>query len=139
MKAFIHEKGFKGEQDRKKCSRDYRQLCKYFHVKPLSDLALTTLSTLKFYQMCEDIFNRQSHKAQRAFCEKMYGLYNVKYRRKPLAFKWFYLDLLRLSPMRGAHRLALALSSPIRYVKVLRRIEKERLEKEVQAKLELVK
>jgi len=108
----IHEKGFKGERDRAKCAENYAGLCAYFHVKRLPDSEIARLSNQQFYKLCEDIFNSQSMRAKRLYAEKAYGKYAPQYRRHPLAFKWFYFDLMRL---KGG--FLTALTSPFRYVR----------------------
>lgn len=121
-RKFIHEVGAKGERDRDICSLDYERLCRYFRVKRMSDAELAKLTNAQFYLVCDDIFKRQSPKRQRKYAEKIYGRDHVEYRIHPLAFHWYYNDMMRFG---GGPTVLRFLSSPFRYIRFLNRKYKQ--------------
>jgi hypothetical protein len=113
-RKFIHEIGEKAAMDRAACSTQYEQLCSFFHVKRRSDAEVAQLSNLQFYRMNQDIFKRQSHKGQMRYAQEMYGNTHREYRMRPLAFRWFYIDLMNFG---GGSSIGRTLTAPFRYVR----------------------
>lgn len=117
----IHDKGFKAQRDRAKCAENYASLCRFFKVKRLPDKELALLSVQQFYQLCEDIFNRQPAKAKRRYADAVYGPTNPEYRIDPLSYRWYWYDLKRYTGIRGPAKFWAWIRSPITYRQFLAR------------------
>jgi hypothetical protein len=129
----------KGKLDRARCAQDYTHLCAFFHVKRVSDAEIAKLTLMQFYAMVDDIFARQPFEAQRRYAEHTRGIGNPKFRRNPLAFKWYLVDFLKNAKARGIKRFGLSLITPVTWI--IWRIDLRKSEKALQqrAKLKVVK
>lgn len=125
----IHEKGFKGKRDRAKCAEDYSAMCSFFHIRKLKESEIAKLSNQHFYNLCQDAFNARTRAEKARYCEHEYGIGNPQYRRKPTAFKWYYIDLMRFTQASGFRRVWLSISSPFRYPRFLKRIAKSKADR----------
>lgn len=124
-------------EDRAHIGQKYIELCKFMHVKPVAAEQVAKLTNSEFYRLCDDTYNRQPLRKQRAYTEWLVP----QQRRNPRSFKWFRVDLLRsYSAAPWYRRVWLYLTARFRYPKYLKRVHEAEAKKCTEkAKLEVVK
>jgi len=114
----LHEKGVKAGRDRQHVLIEYDKLVKFFKLKALPAKELAGMTANQLYQLCEDTWNRQPTRRKLDYQEAA----GLSPRRKPMAFKWFVLDILNIKqPKDLAEKLILYVQMPFRYPGFVRR------------------
>jgi len=85
----IQEKGFKGKRERETLVKTYRELNDVFRTKPIGDAEIAKLTNKQFYQLCEDLYNKQP-----ARLKNRYAAHRGWRRQRPLSFEWYHHDLI---------------------------------------------
>lgn len=102
MGSQVHNKGQKAVRDRVKLLADYRNVTKFFKVKPITDLELARLENSLLFRLISDVFDAQPAKLRRKYFDKFHGATNPALRADPSAFRWTFLAA------RQNHRLVVA-------------------------------
>lgn len=91
MGSQVHNKGQKAVRDRVKLLTDYRNVTKFFKVKPITDLELARLENSMLFRLVADIFDKQPKGKRMKYFDKYHGAHNPALRANPRAFRWVYL------------------------------------------------
>lgn len=91
MGSQVHNKGQKAVRDRVKLLADYRNVTKFFKVKPITDLELARLENSLLFRLVADIFDKQPKEKRMKYFDKYHGAHNPALRANPRAFRWVYL------------------------------------------------
>lgn len=91
MGSQVHNKGQKAVRDRVKLLTDYRNVTKFFKVKPITDLELARLENSMLFRLVADIFDKQPKEKRMKYFDKYHGAHNPALRANPRAFRWVYL------------------------------------------------